>query len=194
MVRYGERLKAVDIVATEHPVAESRTDAYVVSMATVSWLLSGDSRPTTWLPVVAYGPGNALREAFLFGCADYLKEPWTAEELSLRVTRLVRPRRLAAEWGTIELLPFALSTSLGDVPLSAQEYEVLRTLLQQQDTVVPRQVLHFVLWGRLREGSRGVDVHIASLRRKIASITPKGGRSPSIVTARGVGYMLTLRG
>ena len=32
-------------------------------------------------PVIAHGPAGLMRSAFLAGCADYLRDPWTPEEL-----------------------------------------------------------------------------------------------------------------
>ena len=44
------------------------------------------------LHVLVYGPAHLMRAAWLAGASDYLKEPWTAEELFLGAARTASGR------------------------------------------------------------------------------------------------------
>jgi hypothetical protein len=63
------------------------TDAWVVPVRELQGLAKRRTVPPPFL--LASGPGDCLRSAFLAGCDDYLREPWDPEELEARVLRLV---------------------------------------------------------------------------------------------------------
>ncbi|HUZ18570.1 MAG TPA: winged helix-turn-helix domain-containing protein [Spirochaetia bacterium] len=187
--RYVKRLGGLSISSSEAPLPEAQTDVYVIPVSQLGRLFEGTGRPATWLPVIAYGRGNDLREAFLTGCADYLKEPWTSEELAFRVNRVAVPLSYRLPWGSVRLLPLRVESEFGSQPLSAQEHAILRTLLVCRDTVVSREVLSYAAWGRSRKtGSRAIDMHVSALRRKIRRLAPPDGEWGRIRAVRGTGY------
>ena len=147
--------------------------------------------------VYAYGPPAGLRAAFLAGCDDYLKEPWNLEELECRLERLAVDRaRLQGEgltvslpWGWLTVRSTSATSARGTVPLSLSESRILCALLRALGQAVPREVLAYAAWGRpAARGSRALDVHISSLRRKLAELGASADRP--IRTLRGVGYLL----
>ncbi|WP_284638583.1 winged helix-turn-helix domain-containing protein [Paenibacillus silviterrae] len=75
------------------------------------------------------------------------------------------------------------------VELTKTEFDLLKVLLQASGGVLSRQELLERVWGEgYFGGSNSVDVHIKSLRQKLAD----DPRSPKyIVTVRGVGYRIT---
>lgn len=130
------------------------------------------------IPVIAYGPAPLLREAFLLGCADYLKDPWSPEELCLRALRALERDRAGRlfPWGELSLEGCALRTPFGSLTLGVQEAVMLRLLLRHRGGPVPREALHAVAaGGPMGRGSRVVDVRICSLRRNLAAVLPPGG-------------------
>lgn len=187
---YARRIDNLDIHCTKRPVSEEEADVYVVPIEQIGWLLDGTQRPRTWLPVIAYGDAEALGAAFLAGCDDYLREPWSAEELTLRIARVVHSGSFPAAWGRVRLSAGSAATDHGEVELSIHEQRILRVLLMQLGRTVPRQVLFYALWGRAGDGSRAVDMHVSSLRRKLAAIADPRLATRIIRSERGRGYLI----
>ena len=171
---------------------------FVVPAAAVNTLLGGRGRLA--LPVLAYGNEQGLAPAFLRGCVDYLREPWTLTELQLRVQRWLDHREGAAAPGVanaagggIRLRGTTLHGPGGAVPLSVAEARLLDMLLYNAGRVTSREALFYRLWGRLPAGrSRVIDVHVAALRRKTRTADGGDGGGLTITAVRGEGYLLTV--
>jgi DNA-binding response OmpR family regulator len=77
------------------------------------------------------------------------------------------------------------------LPLRAKEFDLLARLMGSPGMAVSRETLMSDVWETHWLGtSKTLDVHVASVRRKLASA---GGRVPVIETVRGHGYRLELR-
>ncbi len=142
-------------------------------------------------PVIACGPPGALRGAFLAGCADYLREPWTPVELAHRARAVLdRERELwRFPWGSISIEGGTLVTPSGSADLTHHEEEILRMLLHNRGTVVSRADLGYAVAPRPgRAASRAPDMHVAALRRKIRAAVPGAGRL--IESVKGQGYLI----
>ncbi len=142
-------------------------------------------------PVIASGPPALLRSAFLAGCADYLREPWTPEELELRALAVLAraARKYELPWGTVAFEGKNLRTPAGLVPLTLRESKILRLLLRARGEPVPRAALAGEVWGSPgRAAGRAIDVHVASVRRKVRRVQREAGAF--IVCIRGAGYMI----
>ena len=90
--------------------------------------------------------------------------------------------------GPLSLVPTTREARVGEtlVPLTAMEFGLLLYLAQRAGTVVSRDELLAAVWGFRAPGvTRTVDVHVASLRRRL-------GAPDLIQTVRGVGYTMPL--
>ena len=137
------------------------------------------------LSVLAYGPAAKLRSAWILGCADYMKDPWSMPELHFRLTRLADRTDIEVKGSKLRINLGTLSTDAGDVAISVEEYKILQLLLRHPGEVVPREAFFYAIWDRPEENSRAVDVHISHLRKKLRICFPD---THIIRTARGIGY------
>ena len=89
----------------------------------------------------------------------------------------------------LELNPGSMSVFLQgkEISLSRTEYLLLKTLLEHRNTVLSRDTIISLVWGRnhyIDENS--VDVYVRYLRAKIDDAVGE----PYITTVRGSGYMI----
>jgi Transcriptional regulatory protein, C terminal len=171
--------------ATPSPLSPDDVDLYVLPVADAPDVAAHG------VPVIAWGPAEGMRRAWLYGCDDYLREPWGPEELALRAQAVLSraARRFSFPWGEIDLDRDELRTPGGTVALTRHESSVLAALLRARGLPVPRAALWYALAGR--EGSprsRAIDMHISALRRKVGRAVPAS--RPFIVCVRGQGYMV----
>ena len=139
------------------------------------------------------------------GADDYVAKPFGMMELISRVNALLRranrPAQGAAEEiaepsdlmvvGAIKLSPSARTVMADgrEVNLTRKEFDLLRTLMENKGRVLTREQLLEQVWGVSFVGeTRTVDMHVKTLRRKLAEAAP--GSEEAVATVRGVGYRL----
>ena len=130
------------------------------------------------------------------GADDYLQKPFDVLELLARAEALLRRAtgspavRNVYHVGDVQVdLKQNEITSNGTrITLSRAEFRLLKYLLEHRGTIVSREQLLENVWGM--EGdtlSRTVDVHMASLRKKIE---PDARFPQYLLTVKGFGYKL----
>ena len=150
---------------------------------------------TAAIPVIMVTAKNSemdLVRGLDTGADDYIRKPFSIMELLSRVKALLRrsSRETAAFFscGGIEL-DHTRRTAYADgqaMELTFKEYELLRYLMINEETVLSRDAIMQFVWGTDYEGgTRTVDMHIKTLRKKLGAC---GGQ---IGTVRNVGYVLT---
>jgi two-component system, OmpR family, response regulator RegX3 len=124
------------------------------------------------------------------GADDYVVKPFGFRELVARI-RAVSRRRQPAQRRLQQVGPLALDRSArrvtvgdGEVALTPKEFDLLALLMEEPGSVVPRRRILERVWDTAWYGpSRSLDVHVASLRRKL-------GDPGWVETVRGVGFRL----
>jgi DNA-binding response OmpR family regulator len=128
---------------------------------------------------------------FESGADDYVAKPFILAELLARLRVVLRRQGTIGAPETIELGPLKIEESGrrvyvdGDlVELTRIEFELLSNLGRQMGRVMSKSDLLARVWGFEGYDQNLVEVHISSLRRKLA----EAGRL--VQTVRGVGYVL----
>ena len=129
------------------------------------------------------------------GADDYVAKPFGMMELVSRVNALLRRAGAPAAardeltCGPVVLTVSAHTVSVGGQPvaLTLKEFDLLRALMQNEGRVLSRRQLLEDVWGVTYVGeTRTVDVHVQTLRQKLAAASD--GADALIQTVRGVGY------
>lgn len=145
------------------------------------------------MPVLLLTARDAIQhrvEGLNAGADDYLIKPFDLDELLARCAALIRRTQGHAEpIITVSNLSFEPATGKLEqdgktVSLSARERAIFEILMNNQDRPVSKTKIeeHIYDWSSEEIESNTIEVHVASLRRKL-------GRD-IIRTIRGVGYMI----
>lgn len=123
------------------------------------------------------------------GADDYLTKPFSMKELSARIKALARRAeidskqdRLTKDRLVVDFSAHKVLLDSQEVPLTLTEFKILSELLRQSGTVLTREKLRERALGNLNVTDRTIDVHMASLRKKLGNV------GDQIETVRGVGY------
>jgi two-component system phosphate regulon response regulator PhoB len=126
------------------------------------------------------------------GADDYLVKPFSPQELTLRVTALLRRLGAPAVSGgatltagpiTLDRAAHRASVAGRELTLTATEYKLLLTLLERRGRVQSRPQLLETVWEAQPDiQTRTVDMHVQRLRSKL------GEAGKLLETVRGFGY------
>lgn len=136
---------------------------------------------------------------FEIGANDYLKKPFSVEELIIRIRVLLSHNRVLSsppknaasdilQIGAISFNPDKHSLAMGvnSWRLTSRESDLLKLLYQQKHEVIARKVLLQTLWGDDSFfNARSLDVFITKLRKLLLC-----DKNVQIINIRGVGYKL----
>ena len=133
-------------------------------------------------------------KGFSLGGNDYIRKPFSMEELIVRIQHLLRNRpdqQPVSSGSTITLGKYSfqvgrqlLHNGKEERKLSFRESELLKLFCAQKDTIISRKDILNLLWGNDSFfNSRNLDVYITKLRSYL-----REDPSLEIITIKGIGY------
>jgi two-component system alkaline phosphatase synthesis response regulator PhoP len=135
---------------------------------------------------------NDILTGFSLGADDYISKPFSVNELTARVKAVLKRSQLnkvstksIIHFDGIDLDTIRKRLIINDerVELTKKEYEILKTLLENQGKVFSREELLAKIWGHdVIVTERTVDVNITRLRTKL------GQFGSSLKNKTGYGY------
>jgi two-component system, OmpR family, phosphate regulon response regulator PhoB len=150
------------------------------------------------LPVIILSARNTTAEqivAFRVGADDYVKKPFSAEELKARISAKLRKKTnresesFTIRAGDIEIDQSTHQVWIGSgseresVPFTALELKMLMYFCRQKNKVLDRNEILDAIWGTsVHVYARNVDTHVSKLRKKL------GPCGDYIQSAHGRGY------
>ena len=151
------------------------------------------------VPIIFLSAKSATADVvsgFKSGANDYIRKPFSIEELIARIENLLRTKPAAAEVQdevligeyTFNMKRQTLAHTAESRKLSYRESELLKLLYEYRDRILERSEILTLLWGSDSFfNSRTLDVYITKLRGYL-----KQDRAIEIITIKGIGYRFVM--
>jgi two-component system alkaline phosphatase synthesis response regulator PhoP len=140
-------------------------------------------------------------EGLELGAEDYVTKPFELKELTLRLDRILKSRKLTLHnpdeyrFGNLFFWPkrFEIQDAHGTTStLGQKECAILELLIAKKNEVVARDLMIESIWGENSfPTNRTIDNYIVKLRKWADSDSTN---SLQIISVRGIGYKLELKG
>ncbi len=153
----------------------------------------------TQVPIIflsAKSQTSDVVNGFKTGANDYIRKPFSIEELIVRIENVLKHKTIAPEeTEEVQIGEYTFNTKRQSLhhpseqrKLSYRESELLKLLYENRDKIVERSEILTLLWGSDSFfNSRNLDVYITKLRGYL-----KHDPSIEIITIKGIGYRFVM--
>lgn len=133
-----------------------------------------------------------ILNGYALGCDDYIVKPFSLPVFYNKVLALIKRSKGLVRSSVLSAGNLSLNPNKGivvsdgeEISLTAKEYQILKTLLENKGKVVSRQTLIENAWGYEEcSNERSLDTHMKNLRKAL------GANSKLIKTVVGRGYRI----
>lgn len=116
-----------------------------------------------------------ILKGYALGCDDYIVKPFSLPVFYEKAMALIRRSKGLIRYNTITVGEINLDPNKGivtlngeELNLASKEYEILKLLMENKNSVVSREVILDKVWGYDNSGDvRLLDNHIKKLRQKL---------------------------
>lgn len=192
---YLKKEKFNVLTASDGEEALEKFYANKIDLAILDWMMPNidgieackqikEKSDTKVMMLTAKGQVDDEIDALNIGADDYIKKPFDPRLLIIRVKKLIGYNGIFKLKNLkIDLKQQKAFKEDKDLGLTKTEFELLKTLVNNKGSILPREKLLDLVWGMDYYGDlRTVDTHIRRLRSKIGE--------EYITTHRGLGYCL----
>jgi len=153
----------------------------------------------THVPIIflsAKSQTNDIVNGFKTGANDYIRKPFSIEELIVRIENVLKHKSIVREeTEEVQIGEYTFNTKRQTLhhpkeqrKLSYRESELLKLLYENRDKIVERSEILTLLWGSDSFfNSRNLDVYITKLRGYL-----KSDPAIEIITIKGIGYRFVM--
>lgn len=145
---------------------------------------------TPFLMLTAKETIDAMEQGYKLGTDDYMKKPFSSDELKWRVAALLRranismSKKITMGNVTVDSEKYAVYSDSEYIELPKKEFDLLFKMLSYPGQIFSKEQLLDSVWGIASEsGEETVKTHISRLRNKLSNISEF-----SIITIKGLGY------
>ena len=177
----------------EHKILLVDDDRDLLEMLTAGYMSGTDSGLS-----VREVSGHVTEQGGVWTADDYLPKPFLPRELLLRVGAILHRtypepnRKVELAASTVDLEKAEVWKDGEQTPLTAKELQLFEKLYENAGRIVTTGILCETICGEFWQGYEStLSTHIRHLREKIEANPSK---PVSLVTAKGLGYRLNLKG
>lgn len=118
-----------------------------------------------------------ILKGYALGCDDYIVKPFSLPVFHEKVMALIRRSKGLVRYDVMTVGDITLDPNKGivthngeELSLASKEYEILKLLMENKNSVVSREAILDKVWGYDNSGDiRLLDNHIKKLRKKLGS-------------------------
>ena len=166
------------------------------------WQVCREIRKTSSAPIImltAKGDPVDRIIGLELGADDYVPKPCPPRELAARLNAILRrTANMPSAIAPVVAGPLTINPSRREatangivIDLTGTELTLLEVLARKVGTPVPKDEIYQKVLGRaMQRYDRAIDVHVSSIRHKLAAVL---GTSVAIESIRGVGYQFVVR-
>lgn len=116
-----------------------------------------------------------ILKGYALGCDDYIVKPFSLPVFYEKAMALIRRSKGLVRYDTLKAGDITLNPNKGivkvcgeEITLASKEYEILKLLIENKNTVVSRDKILDTVWGYDNSGDiRVLDNHIKKLRKSL---------------------------